>query len=177
MVKIELYNPCQNPGNKYIYALKSLYWFTLCIYFFSSVQLLRCVWLFATSWTAAHQSSLSITKSQSLLQLMSLESVMPSNHLILRCPLQSFPASGSFSRSQFFSSDGKSIGVSASVSVLPMNIQDWFPLGLTGLNFLQSKDFQESSPTPQFKTINSLVLSFLYGPTLLSIHTWLLEKP
>ena len=87
--------------------------------------------------------------------------------------LQSFPASGSFPMSQFFASGGQSIGVSASASVLPMNIQDWFPLGLTGWISLQSNS-QESSPTPEFKSINSLVLSFLYGPTLTS---WLLEKP
>ena len=67
-------------------------------------------------------------------------------------------------------SGGQSIGVSASVSVLPVNIQDWFPLGLTGLISLQSKDSQESSPTPQFNSINSLVLSSLYSPTLTSIH-------
>ena len=102
-----------------------------------SVQSLSHVWLFTTSWTTAHQSSLSITNSQSLLKLMSIKSVMPPNHLILYRPfsscLQSFPASGSFPMSQFFASGGQSIGVSASASVLPMNIQDWFPLGLTGL--------------------------------------------
>ena len=67
-------------------------------------------------------------------------------------------------------SDGQNIGASASASVLPMNIQDWFPLGWTGWVSLQSKGSQESSPTPQFKSINSLVLSFLYSPTLTSIH-------
>ena len=84
--------------------------------------------------------------------------------------LQSFPASGCFSMSQFFASAGQSIGVSASASVLPMNIQDWFPLGWTGWTFLQSKESQESSPTPQFKSINSLALSFLHSLTLASIH-------
>ena len=84
--------------------------------------------------------------------------------------LQSFPASGSFQMSQLFASGGQSIGVSATASVLPMNIQDSFPLGLTDLISLQSKDSQESSPTSQFKSISSLVLSFLYGPTLTSIH-------
>ena len=68
--------------------------------------------------------------------------------------LQSFPASRSFPRSQFFTLGGQSIGVSASASVLPINIQDWFPLGLTGFISLQSRDFQESSPTPQFKSIS-----------------------
>ena len=86
--------------------------------------------------------------------------------------LQSFPASGSFSKSQFFTSDGQSIGASASASVLPRNIQDWFPLGLTGLISLQSKGLSKSSPTPQFKSINSSVLSFLYGPTVTSIHDY-----
>ena len=76
------------------------------------------------------------------------------------CP-QSFSTSGSFLMSQLFASDGKSIGASASESALPMNIQDWFPLGLTGLISLQSKGFSRVSPTPYFKTINSLVLSLL----------------
>ena len=80
--------------------------------------------------------------------------------------LQSFPASGSFPMSQFFASGGQSIGVSASPSVLPMNIQDWSPLGWTCC----PRNTQESSPTPQFKSINSLVLSFLYSPILTSIH-------
>ena len=78
-----------------------------------------------------------ITNSQSLLKLMSIESVMPSNHLILCCPLlllpSIFPASGSFPISQFFTSGGQSIPASASISVLPMNFQDWLPLRLTGL--------------------------------------------
>ena len=104
---------------------------------FSSVQSLSRVWFFVTPWTAAHQPSLSITNSLSLLKLMPIELVMPSNHLTLCHPpsscLQSFPASGSFSKSQFFTSSGQSIGVSASASVLPMNIQGWFPLGWTGL--------------------------------------------
>ena len=138
-----------------------------------SVQLLSHVRLFATWWTAASQASLSIANTQSLLKLMSIESVMPSNHLILCCPLssylQSFPASGSFPMRQFFPSGGQSIGVSASVSVFPMNIQDWFLLGWTGWISLQFKDSQESSPTPQFKSINSSVLNFIYSPTFTSI--------
>ena len=82
--------------------------------------------------------------------------------------LQSFPASGSFQMSQLFASGGQSIGVSA--SVFPMNSQDWSPLGWTGWISWQSKGFsQESSPTPQFKSINSSALSFLYSPTLTSI--------
>ena len=89
--------------------------------------------------------------------------------------LQSFPTSVFFPRSQFFASGGQSIGVSALASVLPMNIQDWFILGLTGLIPCSPRDSQESSPTPQFKSISSSVLSPLYSPT--HIHTWLLEKP
>ena len=106
---------------------------------FSSVQSLSHPRLFETPWTAAHQASLSITNSQNQPKHVSIESVMPSNHLILCLPfshLQSFPASGSFQRSQLFASGGQSTGVSA--SVFPMNIQNWFPLQLTGL-ILQSK--------------------------------------
>ena len=87
------------------------------------------------------------------------------------CP-QSFPASGSLPMSWLFTSSGQSIGVSASASGFPMNIQGWFPLGLTGWTSLLSKDSQESSPTPQFKSISSLVLSFLHSPTLTSIHDY-----
>ena len=98
----------------------------------------------------------------------------PSNHLILCHPLlllTSIFYQGFFLRSQFFALDDQSIGVSASASVLPMNIQDWFPLGWT----CSPRDPQESTPTPQFKSINSSAFSFLYGSTL--IHTWQLEKP
>ena len=110
---------------------------------FSWVQLLSHVWLFAIQWTTACQASLSITNSQSLPKLMSTESVIPSNHLILchpfsYCP-QSFPASGSFQMSQLFASGGQSIGVSASTSVCPMNTQDWSPSGWTGWISLQPK--------------------------------------
>ena len=112
---------------------------------FSSVQSLSYVGLFATPWTTARQASLPITNSRSLPKLMSIDSVMPSNHLsssvvpFSSC-LQSFPASGSFQISQLFTSGGQSIGVSASTSVLPMNTQDRSPLGWTGWISLQSKD-------------------------------------
>ena len=81
--------------------------------------------------------------------------------------LPSFPASGSFQMSQFFISGGQSIGVSASASVPPMNTQDWPPLGWISL---KPKGLWESSPTPQFKSINSSALSFLHSPILTSIH-------
>ena len=114
----------------------------------------------------------------SLLKLMSIESVMPSNHLILCRPLllllpSIFPSIRVLSKmSQLFTSGGQRIGVSASTSVLPMNTQDWCPLGWTGLTSLQSKGPQESSPKPQFKSINSSALSFLYSPSLISIHDY-----
>ena len=84
--------------------------------------------------------------------------------------LQSFPASGSFQMSQFFASGGQSTGVLALASVLPMNTQDWSPLGWTGWISLLSKGLSGVSPTPQFKSINSLALRFIHSPTLTSIH-------
>ena len=85
---------------------------------------------------------------------------------------QSFPALGSFLMSQHFISGGQNIGASASTSVLTMSIQCWFSLGWTSLISCSPRDSQESSPTPQFKSINFLVLSLLYGPTLTSIHDY-----
>ena len=106
------------------------------------VQLLSWVWLFLTPWAAACQAALSFTISWSLLKFMSIESVMLSKHLILCHPLllclQYFPATGSFLMSWLFASGGQSIGA-ASASVLLMNIQGWFPLGLTGWIPLLSK--------------------------------------
>ena len=99
---------------------------------------------------------------------------MPSNHLILcrpfsSCP-QSFPASGSFPKSWLFASGSQSVGALA--LVLPTNIQGWFPLGLTNFISLQSRGTLESSPAPQFKSINSSVLRLLYGPILTSVHDY-----
>ena len=104
---------------------------------FSLVQSLSHVWLFASTWTAAHQASLPITSSWRLLKLMSIESVMPSNHLILCHPFlllsSIFPSIRVFFPvSHLFTSHDQSIGASASTSVLPMNIQDWFPWEWTG---------------------------------------------
>ena len=136
----------------------------------SSVQLLNCVQLFATAWTAALQASLSSTNPRSLRKLMSIELVMPSNRLILCRPLlflpSILPSVRVFSNE---SSHGQSIRASASILVLLMNKQAWFPLRWTGWISLQSNRSQESSPTPQFKSINSLALSFLYSPTRTSI--------
>ena len=107
------------------------------------VQSLSHLLLFATPWTATCQASLSFTISWSLLKSLSTELVMPSNHLILCCPL--ILLSSIFLSIRVFSNESAlrirwpSIGASVSASVLPMNIQDWFPLGLTGLIFLLSK--------------------------------------
>ena len=107
-------------------------------------------------------------------QLMSIVSVMPSNHLILCRPLLLLPSIFSririFLLSQLFKSGGQSTGVSASTSVLPMNTQDWASLGWTGWISLQSKGLSRIFSKPQFKSINSSALSFLYSPTLTSIH-------
>ena len=134
----------------------------------SSVQSLSRVRLFATPWIAARQASLSITNSRvhwdsrpssQWCHPAISSSVVPFSS----CP-QSLPKSESFPVSQLFAWGGQSIGVSASASVLPMNIQDWFLLGWTGWISLKSKGLSES--------INSLVLSFLYGPTLTSVHDY-----
>ena len=86
--------------------------------------------------------------------------------------LQSFTASGSFPMSQFFPSGGQSIGVSVSAPVLPMNIQEWFPFGWTGWYPCNPRDSEESSPTPQFRSISSLLVSFLYSSTFTSIYDY-----
>ena len=106
------------------------------------VQSPHHVQFFVTPWTAACQASLSFTISWRFLKLMSIESVMPSNHLIPFSSFpQSFPASGSFQMSQLFTSGGQSIGASASTSILSMSIQGWFPWGLTGLISLRTDWF------------------------------------
>ena len=143
---------------------------------FSSLQSLSHVRLFVTPWTATCQASLFFTISQSLLKPVSIE-VMPSNHLILCHPLllpSVLPSIRVFAMSWFFASSGQSIGASASASasVLPMNIQGRFHLGLTGWISLQSKGLSRVffNTTVQFKGINSSALSLLYGPTLTSIY-------
>ena len=107
------------------------------------VQPLSCFQLFSTLWTAVCQAPLFSTVSQSLLKFMAIASVMLSNHLILWCPLLLLPSIfssiRSFPVSWLLVSSGPSVGASASASVFPVNIQGWFPLGLTGLICLQSK--------------------------------------
>ena len=121
----------------------------------------------------ALQASLSFTISWSLLKLMFIESVMPtiisSSFVPFPCP-QFFSASGSFPVSQLFASGGQSIGASASASVLPKNIQGWFPLRLTWFDLLSAQGTLKS--LLQFKSINSSLLSLLYGPTHTSVHDY-----
>ena len=143
------------------------------ILFLVAVQSLSHVWLFVTPWTAAPQATLSFI-IWSWLKLKFIELVMPSNHFILCCPLlllpSIFPSIRSFPMSWLFASGGQSIGVSALASVLPMNIQGWFPLGLTGLISLLSKGLSRvfSNTTIQKHQFFSTQPS-LY-PTLTSIH-------
>ena len=149
-------------------------WLLLRLFTFSSVQSLSRFWLFVTPWTAVHQASLSITKSQSLFTLMSIESVMPSNYLILWHPLllqpSIFPSIRVFSselvlhiRWPKYWSFSFSISPSNEHSGLISFRMDW-------LDLLVVQGTLESSPIPQFQSINSSVLSFLYSPTLTSIH-------
>ena len=118
---------------------------------FSSVHSLSHVQLFVTPWTEAHKASLSITNSQTSLKLMSLNwwchPTISSSVIPFTSHLQSFSVSGSFQMSQFFTSGGQSIGVSASTSVLPMNTQDWSHLGWIGWISLQSKGLSRVFPS------------------------------
>ena len=121
-----------------------------------------------------HTAPLTFTISQNLFKFMSVEwcylTTLSSAALLSFC-LQCFPASGSFPMSQLFISGSQMIGAPASASVLPVNIQGWFPLGLTGWS-LPVQGTLKSSPTPQFKSIHFLVLSLLYGPTLTFVHDY-----
>ena len=150
-----------------------IYWKRIWERMFSSVQLFSHVWLFVIPWTAACQASLSLTISQILPKFMFIESVMPPNHLLLP---SIFQASGSFQMSRLFTSGGQSIGASASASVLPMNIQGWFPLKLTGLISLLSKGLcrvfsSTTVPKHQFFGTQPSLWSNSHN------HTWLLERP
>ena len=163
------------------YNVLSIFFFFFCFYVVAvSLQLLSNVWLFVTTWTAACQVSLSFKISLSLLKLMSIESGRISNHLILCHHLLLLPsifqASGSFLTSQLFTSGGQSIGASASALVLPMNIQDRFPLGWTGWISLQSKGFSRvfSNTIVQKHQLFDAQLSLWSNS---HIHIWLLEKP
>ena len=139
---------------------------------FSSVQFSR-VQLFVTPRTAARQASLSITSSQSLLKLMSIKSVMPSNHLILCRPLLLLPSI--FPSIKVFSNESVA-------KVLEFQLQHQSFQWTLGTDFLEDglvwslcspRDSQESSPIPQFKSINSLALSFLYSPIVQLSHPYM----
>ena len=139
----------------------------------SSFQSLSCVQLFATPWIAACQASLSITNSQSSPKFMCIKSVMPSSHLILCHPLLLLPpippSIRVFSNKSTLCMRWPKYWSSALASVFPLNTQDWSPLGWTGWISCSPRDPQESSPTPQFKSIKSSVLSCLYSTSLISI--------
>ena len=145
-----------------------------------SVQSLSRVQLFVTPWIAARQASLSITNSQSLLKPVFIESVLPFSHLILCSPLlllpQSLPASGSFPIGQLFTWGGQSIGVSTSASVLPVNTQDWSPLGWTGWISLQSKGLSRDFSNTTFQK-HQFFGTQLSSQSNSHIHIWPLEKP
>ena len=147
---------------------------------FSTVQSLSRVWLFATLRSAARQATLSINNSQSLLNSCSLSGwchpTISSSVIPFSTCLQSFSTSGSFQMSQFFTSGGQSIGVSASMSILPMNIQDWFPLGWAGWISLKSKGLSRvfSNTTVQK---HQFVGAQPSSQSNSHIRTWPLEKP
>ena len=141
-----------------------------------SVQSLSHVQLFATPWTAARQASLSITSSQSLLKLMSIESVMPPNHLLLRCPLLLLPPSPPSIR--IFSNESTLRMKwpkywSFSFSISPSNEHPGLiSFRMDWMDLLAVQGTLKSSSIPQFKSINSSALSFLYGPTFTSLHDY-----
>ena len=134
---------CKLEFNTCLYSLYLFFGSHHTSYMKCSVQSLSCVWLFAIPWTAACQASLSITNSPSPPEPMSIESVMPSNHLILCHPLlflpSIFPSIRVFSNESALHIRWPKYWSSASTSVLPMNIQDWFLLGWTAWISLQSK--------------------------------------
>ena len=140
----------------------------------NSVQSLICVWLPVTPCAAAHQASLSITNSQSYSNSHPLgwwcHPTISSSVAPLYSCHQSFPASGSFPMSQFFASGGQSIGVSASESVLQMNIQDLFPLGWTGWISLLSKGLSRIFLNTTVQKHKFLGAQFSFSPTFTSIH-------
>ena len=168
----DLPNPVIKPGSPELQAnsspLRHLYWTTSILLFSHSVTSQR----FVTPWTAAHQACLSLTISWSLLKLVSIESVMPSNHLILCQPLLLPPSV--FPSIRIFSNESvlhirwpKYWGFSFSIS--PSNEHSGlisFRMDWLDLLAVQGMDSQEPPPTPQLKSINSSVLSLFYGPAL-----------
>ena len=140
------------------------------------IQSLSRVWFFVAPWATAYQASLSFTVSRGWLKFMSIELVMPSNSLILCCSLlflpSVFPASGSFPMNRLFASGGQSIGASTSASVLPMDVQGWFSLGLTVLISLLSMELLSLLQHHNSKALVLHPSAFFYGPTLISVHDY-----
>ena len=174
-LKLQLYICRRIVVIRYIFPLPPT-WGRALLLFSSVVQSLSRVPLFVTPWTAAYPASLSFTISWSLFKLRSIELVMPSNHLILCSPFsscpQSFPVSGSYPVSWLLASGGQSIGASASASVLPVNIQGWFPLELISLlSKGLSRIFSSTVWKHQFFSAQPFLQSNAQN------HTWLLEKP
>ena len=135
-----------------------------------------CVWLFATPWTTAHQAFLSFTISLACSNSCPLSRwchpTISSSVVPFSCCLRSSPASRSFQMSQLFASGGQRIGVLASASVLPMNIQEWFPLGWTGWISMQSKGFPRVFSNTTAQKHQFFSAQFLYSPTLTTIHDY-----
>ena len=154
-----------------------------------AIQLLSHVWPFVTPWNTACQASLSFTICWSLLKFMSNLMSMTSSQwchpsvsssvVPFSSCLQSFPASGSFPMSQFFTSGGQSIGISASASTLPMHIQNWVPLGLTGLMSLQAKELsriysQHHSLKVSILWLSALFIAQLSHPYMMTLFCFVL---
>ena len=155
------------------YKKKNCQWIPIS---FGSVQMLSRIWLSANPWTAALQppcpSPTPGVYANSCPLSWWYHPTISSSVVPLSSRLKSFPESGSFQMSQFFASGGQSTGVSASAPVLPMNIHDWFPLGLAGLISLQSKGLWKSFLQHHSSKGLTLRCCFLYGPTLTSMHDY-----
>ena len=169
---MNVFDCCLSFLHSFIHSGK-MYWVSsLC--FVVVIHLLSPVRLFVTPWIAARQAPLSFTIAWSLLKFMSIELVMLSYHLILCCPLllllSVFPSIRVFSNKLTLPIRWPKYWNLA--SVLPVNIQSWFPLGLTGWSYCCPRESQEIFPAPQFKSMNSLVFSLLYGSTFTSVHDY-----
>ena len=157
-----------------VHYIPNIFYLLTTFWSFSSIQSLSRVQLFATPWTAARQASLSITLFQSSLKLISIKSVMPSSHLILCHTLFLLPpippSIRVFSNESTLRMRWPKYWSFNLASFLPKKSQGWSPSEWMVGSPCSPRDSQESSPTPQFKSINSLVLSFLHSPTVTSIH-------
>ena len=169
------------PLNSSLYYKLSMHWvrITICKIYVIIVQSLSSVWLFATPWTAACRPSWSFIISQRVLKLMSIESVMPANCCLLCCLIlcclllllpSIFPSIRVFSNASAFCI--RCVGVSASALVCPVNIQNWFPLGSTGLISLQSEGISRVFSNTTVWRHQFFVLSLFYCGNLTSVHDY-----